>query len=117
MTKPVSTIKKIRQQFRLSCDSVVHEAFHRVKQRYGAPRLTDELHAQDYRFNVKTVAAYLRRQALRAKASRKFSPVSYRENVLPMSKNLLKQEFTPAIRIRSGWVTSRVFVPVKAGCI
>jgi len=65
-----------RQQFRRSCDSAVHEAFHRAKQRYGAPRLTDELHAQGYSFNVKTVAASLRRQGLWAKAARKFSPVS-----------------------------------------
>ncbi len=55
-----------RQQFRLSCDNAVHGAFHRAKQRYGAPRLTDELHAQGYHFNVKTVAASLRRQGLRA---------------------------------------------------
>ena len=83
----------LRQQFRLSCDSAVHEAFHRAKQCYGAPSLTDELHAQGYRFNVKTVAANLRRQGLRAKASRKFSPVSYREHGLPVSENLLKQDF------------------------
>ncbi len=43
--------------------------FYPVKQRYGAPRLTDELRAQGYPFNVKTVAASLRRQGLRAKAS------------------------------------------------
>ncbi len=82
-----------RQQFRLSCDSVVHEAFHGAKQRYGAPRLTDELHAQGYLFNVKTLAARLRHQALRVKASRTFSPVSYREHGLPVSENLLKQDF------------------------
>lgn len=74
-----------RQQFRLSCDSAVHEGFHWAKQRYGVPRLTGGLHAQGYRFNVKTVAASLRRQALRAKASRKFIPVSYREHGLPVS--------------------------------
>ncbi len=34
-----------RQQFCLSYDSTVHGTFHRAKQRYGAPRLTDELHA------------------------------------------------------------------------
>ncbi|EEQ2187032.1 transposase, partial [Escherichia coli] len=58
--------------------SVVLAAFTRSKQRYDAARLTDELCAQGYHFNVKTVAANLRRQRLRAKASRKFSPVSYR---------------------------------------
>ena len=41
-----------RQQFRQHCDSVVLAAFTRSKQRYGAPRLTDELRAQGYLFNV-----------------------------------------------------------------
>jgi len=35
----------------------------------------------------------LRRQGLRAKAARNFSPVSYREQGLPVSENLLKQDF------------------------
>lgn len=59
-----------RQQFRQHCDSVVLAAFTRSKQRYGAPRLTDELRAQGYPFNVKTVAASLRRQGLRARVFR-----------------------------------------------
>ncbi|EBP0096057.1 IS3 family transposase [Salmonella enterica subsp. salamae] len=82
-----------RQQFRLVCDNVVREAFSDAKQRYGAPRLTDELRAQGRVYNIKTVAASLRRQGLRAKASRRFSPVSYREHSLPASENLLKQDF------------------------
>lgn len=44
-------------------------------------------------YNVKTIAASLRRQGLRAKAARKFSPVSYREHGLPMPDNLPKQDF------------------------
>ncbi|EHO5065612.1 IS3 family transposase [Salmonella enterica] len=82
-----------RQRFRLVCDNVVREAFSDAKQRYGAPRLTDELRTQGYQFNVKTVAASLRRQGLRAKASRRFRPVSYRKHGLPVSENLLKQDF------------------------
>ena len=82
-----------RQQFRLVCDNVVREAFSDAKQRYGAPRLTDELRAQGRVYNIKTVAASLRRQGLRAKASRRFRPVSYREHGLPVSENLLKQDF------------------------
>ncbi|EBV5771587.1 IS3 family transposase [Salmonella enterica] len=82
-----------RQRLRLVCDNVVREAFSDAKQRYGAPRLTDELRAQGYQFNVKTVAASLRRQGLRAKASRRFRPVSYRKHDLPVSENLLKQDF------------------------
>ncbi|MCW9331526.1 IS3 family transposase, partial [Klebsiella pneumoniae] len=64
-----------RQQFRLACDAAVLRAFTDAKQRYGAPRLADELPA----YNIKTIAGSLRRQGLRAKAARKFSPVSYRE--------------------------------------
>ncbi|MCU6243966.1 IS3 family transposase [Enterobacter asburiae] len=78
-----------RQQFRLACDTAVRKAFTEAKQRYGAPRLADELPE----YNVKTIAASLRRQGLRAKAARKFSPVSYREHGLPVSENLLKQDF------------------------
>ncbi len=82
-----------RQQFRLVCDNAVRKAFSDGKQRYGAPRLTDELCAQGLVYNIKTVAASLRRQGLRAKASRKFIPVSYRDHGLPVSENLLKQNF------------------------
>ena len=42
----------------------------------------------------KTIAASLRRQGLRAKASRKFSPVSYRAHGLPVLENLLEQDFS-----------------------
>ncbi len=105
-----------RQQFRQHCDSVVLAAFTRSKQRYGAPRLTDELRAQGYPFNVKTVAASLRRQGLRAKASRKFSPVSYRAHGLPVSENLLEQDFyASGPTTRSGRETSRTYVQMKAG--
>ncbi|EFZ42544.1 transposase insF for insertion sequence IS3A/B/C/D/E/fA [Escherichia coli EPECa14] len=53
----------LRQQFRLTCDAAVHKAFFEAKQRYGAPRLADELPE----FNIKTIAASLRRQGLGAK--------------------------------------------------
>ncbi|EPM3271595.1 IS3 family transposase, partial [Escherichia coli] len=46
----------LRQQFRLTCDAAVHKAFFEAKQRYGAPRLADELPE----FNIKTIAASLR---------------------------------------------------------
>ncbi|OCJ27559.1 hypothetical protein A6U95_28500 [Serratia sp. 14-2641] len=46
-----------RQQFRLVCDDAVRKTFNGAKQRYGAPRLADELPA----YNVQTIAASLRR--------------------------------------------------------
>lgn len=82
-----------RQQFRLVCGNVVRKAFSDAKQRYGAPRLKDELRVQGLVYNIKTVASSLRRLGLWAKASHRFSPVSYCEHGLPVSENRLKQDF------------------------
>ncbi len=78
-----------RQQFRSVCDDAVRNAFAEVKQRYSAPRLAKELPE----YNIKTISASLRRQGLRAKASRKFRPVSYRTRGLSVTENLLKKNF------------------------
>ncbi len=102
-----------RQQFQLTCDATVRQAFTEAKQRYGAPRLAGELR----KYNIKTIASSLRRQGLRTKAARKFSPVSYREHGLPVSGNLLKQDFYASGPNRSGQVTLRICARMKAGCI
>ena len=107
-----------RQQFRLICDEAVRNTFAEAKQRYGAPRLVEELP----KYNIKTIAASLRRQELRAKAGRKYSPVSYREHGLPVSENLLKQNFIASgpnqkwagdithLRTDEGWVYLAVVI-------
>ncbi|CAM4385851.1 Transposase [Pluralibacter gergoviae] len=51
-----------RQQFRQQCDVAVSQAFHQAKQ----PRITDELREKGLAYNIKTVAASLKRQGLRA---------------------------------------------------
>ncbi|BBS49288.1 hypothetical protein WP5S18E05_44990 [Klebsiella quasipneumoniae] len=77
-----------------------------AKQRYGSPRLADELPE----YHIKTIAANLLRQRLRARASRRFSPVSYREHGLPVSENLLKLNFSASGRNQkwAGDITYRV---------
>ncbi len=49
-----------RKQFRQRCDEMDSQVFHQAKQRYGAPRITDELREQGAKYNIKTVAASLR---------------------------------------------------------
>ncbi len=107
-----------RQQFRLACDATVLKAFRDAKQRYGAPRISDEL-PED---NIKTIADSLCRQGLRAKAARKFPPLSYREHGLSVSENLLKQNFYASgpnqkgvgdityLRIDEGWLYLAVVI-------
>lgn len=68
---------------------MVRNVFAEAKQHYGAPRFADVLPE----YNIKTIAASLRRHGLQTEASRKFSPVGYPEHGLPVSENLLKQDF------------------------
>lgn len=70
-----------QQQFLLTCDAAVRKAFTEAKQRYGR-------HAS--LINCRSTICH---QGLRAKVSRWSSQVSYREHGLPVSENLLKQDF------------------------
>ena len=68
-------------------------------------------------FHVNTLTANLRRQGLRAKASRKFSLVSCRAHNLPVSENPLEQDFYASDPNQKWGEMSRTYVPMKAGYI
>ncbi len=57
-----------RQRRRHQLDRLVKQAFVARKGRSGSPGLTEDLAEAGHRFDRKTVAASMRRQALRAKA-------------------------------------------------
>lgn len=65
-------------------------------------------------YNVKTIADSLRRQELRAKASRRFRPVSYRVHGLSVSENLLKQDFY-ACEPNQKWVGDIAYLRTDEG--
>jgi transposase InsO family protein len=52
------------------------------------------LEHQGVEFNRKTVAKAMRRQGLRAKAGLKFKAITNSKNHLPVSPNLLAQDFS-----------------------
>lgn len=60
------------EQARKRLDRRVKEVFGQGKQRDGARRIQATLAADGYRYDVKTVGASMRRQALVPKAARKF---------------------------------------------
>lgn len=100
--------------FRGQCDAVVSGAFHQAKQCYGSPRLTDALREQGFTYNVKTVAASLKRQGLRAITARRFSPVSYSKHSLPVFDNLLAQDFS-ANAPDEKWVQGITYLRIDEG--
>lgn len=92
-----------RQQRRAALDEQVAQAFAARKGRSGSPTLTHDLRDQGLPYNRKTVAASQRRQALRAKAAKKFKATTNSNHDLPVAPNRLQQDFT-AITTDQKWV-------------
>ena len=97
-----------RQQFRQHCDSVVPRLLPGQNSVIGAPRLTDELRAQGYPFNVKPwrQACAVRDWGQRPPGSSARSATSA-HGLACVAENLLSRIFTPVARTRSGQETSR----------
>jgi len=72
LTEAIRDALTPRQQARQTRDAQVHAAFNLAKQRYGAPRITVDLYEAGFGWNRKTVADSLRRQGLKARATRRF---------------------------------------------
>lgn len=82
-----------RRRQQTAVDRRVRNAFFEHKQRYGSPRLTKALAANGHVYDRKTIAASMRRQGLRAKAARRFKATTFSNHNLPVSPNLLEQNF------------------------
>ncbi|AMK78910.1 transposase [Methylomonas denitrificans] len=80
-----------RLQRREVLDEQIKTLFHHHKQRYGAERLQRKM---SERYDLKTIAASLRRQGLVAKAARKFKATTNSKHNLPVFDNLLQQDFS-----------------------
>lgn len=75
-------------------DEAVRIAFEDRKERYGSPRLHVDLNESGFPIALNTVAESMRRQGLVAKAGRKFKATTNSNHNLPVSPNLLEQDFT-----------------------
>ena len=85
----------VRHQKRQALDQQVKALFLKHKQRYGAERLQRQMPKENGRFyDLKTIAASLKRQGLVAKAVRKFKATTNSKHNLPVFDNLLQQDFS-----------------------
>ena len=75
-------------------DEAIRIAYEDRKHRYGSPRLHVHLNESGFPVALNTVAASMRRQNLVAKAGRKFKSTTNSAHKLPVSPNLLEQDFT-----------------------
>lgn len=107
LKRPVSPRHRRRVRLQLA----VEEAFRRVKQRYGAPRLTVELNAQGIACSKNHVASLLRERGLRARNGRRFRYVPRVESKTNVNANLLRQDFkSPVPNLK--WVSDITYIKV-----
>lgn len=95
-------------------DREVRTVFEAHLGRYGAIRVTIELHYKGFHYNRKTVAKSLRRQGLRARAARKFIATTNSNHGLKVAANLLEQDFS-ASAPNQKYVQDITYLPTDEG--
>ena len=103
-----------RRRARATLDERVRKVFETHRGRYGAPRVTAELHGDGHGYDEKTVAGSLRRQSLRARGARKFKAKTNSNHNLPVAPNLLEQDFT-ASEPNLKWVQDITYLATDEG--
>ena len=105
-----------QQKRRAIIDQKVKFIFNQKKQRYGAPRIWNELYRSGISVSPKTVANSMCRQELCAKAAKKFKATTMSNHRLPVAKNLLEQDFT-ATKPNQKWVSDITYLSTDQGWV
>ena len=87
----------------------VAEAHERSRNRYGSPRVQQDLRAQGRRVSRKRVARHMREQGLAARQKRRFRRTTDSNHEFPIAPNLLARQFT-ASEPNLAWVTDITYV-------
>ena len=87
----------------------IKRLFEHKRSRYGAPRITRQLKAEDQAVGRHRVARLMKAAGLRAKAARKFKATTNSNHRLPVAENLLKQDFT-AKHPNEKWVSDITYI-------
>lgn len=103
-----------RQQQRMTLDQLVADAFIARKKQAGSPMLVIDRHDQGYDYDRKTEAASIKRQNLRAKATRKYKATTNSNHNLPVAPNLLEQKFS-ADTPNQKWVSDITYLWTDEG--
>ncbi len=83
-----------RQQANEELDKKITHIFKSHHNRYGSPRITDELRADAENCSKNRVARRMRHLGLKAKAKKKFKVTTDSKHNFPVAPNLLNRDFT-----------------------
>jgi putative transposase len=108
--RPPST----RQQRRDALLVEIRAIHSEVKERYGSPRVAEELAHRGVPCCVNTVAKLMHDHDIRAKSARKFRHCTDSNHPLPVADNLLGRQFDPQ-GPNERWVTDITYIPTREG--
>ena len=71
---------------------LVRTSFEESRQRYGSPRVWEDLREQDVRVSRKRVVRLMQEQGLKARARKRFKSTTMSDHDQPLAANLLNRE-------------------------
>jgi putative transposase len=95
-------------------DSRIRELFARHKQRYGAPRITDDLQDESIACSENRVARRMRAMGLRAIQAKKFKVTTDSNHSRPVAPDLIEQDFHAEVA-NEKWVSDITYVWTDEG--
>ena len=87
---------------------------HEFKERYGSPRIHEELQARGQRCCVNTVAKLMRQHGIAAKTRSKFRCTTDSNDDDPVAENILDRQFEP-VTVNQVWVADITYIPTREG--
>jgi transposase InsO family protein len=92
----------------------ISASFHQHRQRYGSPRIHDDLRKRGIRTSRKRVERLMRAAQLRARARRRFVVTTLSSHSEAIAPNLLDRQFAVGVPDRA-WVADITYVPTGEG--
>ena len=108
--RPASAQQQRRQALKTEIEAI-HQEF---KERYGSPRIHEELLARGQNCCVNTVAKLMRQHGIAAKTKRKFRCTTDSNHDLPVADNILDRQFEP-VAVNQVWVADITYIPTGEG--
>ncbi|RED91092.1 transposase InsO family protein [Marinoscillum furvescens DSM 4134] len=101
------------QRERLLLD--IKEIYLSSKQRYGSPKVTDDLHDMGWKVSRQRVARIMRAEGIRSIVTKKFRGVTTdSKHSFPIAENHLKRDFH-ANRPGQKWISDITYIPTRQG--
>ena len=95
-------------------DSHIREVYDEHKQRYGVPRITDELRDRGLQCSENRVARRMKSLGLKGIQAKKFKRTTDSDHDQPVAPDLIKQDFT-ALSANQKWVSDMTYVWTDEG--